>query len=132
MNALMKSDMRLPLVSWKEFDKFFQAFDEAPYMNNFPPHRINYGQDEVTITFALAGYPREALSVEAYGNGLKIVGQKVEGEETGFAQRAFTKDFTDSNNVWDFNKSEVSYKDGMLKIVAPKREELKPTTLTIK
>lgn len=133
MNALMRADARLPLISWKDFDEMFRMFDKTPQnnANSFPPYRINYGENEVTITFALAGYPREALTVEASGNSLKVIGQKVEGEETGFAQRAFTKDFHDANHVWDFNKSTVSYKDGMLKIVAPKRDELKATILEI-
>lgn len=134
MNALIKAENYLPLIPWKDFDEMFKMFDDISRNNekNFPPYRISYEDNEIYLAFSLAGYPRENLLVEAVGNRLKITGKKVEGKETGFAQRAFTKDFHDANNVWDFSCAEVKYENGMLTIIAPKREEHKPHQLKIK
>lgn len=88
--------------------------------NNFPPHNIKSFKDDATnyqIELAVAGYPKENLTVVQDGRKLKITGLAVEQDDTllhhGISHRAFTKTFivVDGSEVTD-----VSLKDGLLVI----------------
>jgi len=129
-----------PLVTFKEMDNLLDSFfNAAPWQScwrksepGFPIHEQRVEEDTLTIRFALAGYPKESLQVTASGNTLEVFSGKIEGEEgSTFACRSFTKSFKDTQGDWDFEKTHIEYKDGMLTLVIPKAEKFQTKQLKI-
>lgn len=118
-----------PLISWKEFDNFFEDFGTSKVWTcseGFP--KIDQYEDKsgnLVIKMPLAGYGKDKLSVKYDDNTITIKADKIEGECTGgcIAQRAFTKQLVDSVGIWDLSKSKCSYKDGLLVLTIPKKKE---------
>jgi HSP20 family protein len=135
MNKIVGTNL-WPLFAPTEFEKLIETFftDANPVYGNregFPKAQIKATEDQLTIQFALAGYPKDKLNVEVAGSTVTVKGEKVKDEDNLFAGRAFTWSRRDAHNVWDFNEAEVKYEDGMLTIKTPKKEELKPKLLKI-
>jgi len=89
-------------------------------------------EGKLNMKFALAGYPRENLHVDATDTDLVISVDRVDGDYGGLARRAFKKTFTNANGYWDFTSADVSYVDGMLSITISPKEEKKQISLQIK
>ena len=120
------------LVSLRDFDQLFESFFKEPVQDTaFPKVHVRSTEDELRIQFALAGYPREALSVEVSGNKISVKGDKMEEGDNLFASRAFTWERKDVDNIWALEEANVSYIDGLLKISVPKKKELQPKLLQI-
>lgn len=112
------------------FDAFFQREKE------YPPYDIYYEDDgSCVLEVALAGYPKENVSVKTEMNNLIISATKVEEKEKkGFsrmAKRAFTKSFKDPYGKFDLSKIKAVLKDGVLKVVVPAKEDATPKSVEI-
>lgn len=104
-----------------------------------PAVDIEEHPDAYVVTAATPGLTRKEIAVSLKGNVLTINGErKDEGpekkEEEHQAERyygAFSRRFTLPATV-DQNKIEATYKDGVLAIRIPKREEEKPREIEVK
>lgn len=87
----------------------------------------------LVMRIALAGYPKENISVDFADNILIVKADKVEDEHKSLsiAKRACTKEFIDSKGVWDFNETKAVYKDGLLTLRIPKKKEKRPVKVSI-
>jgi len=102
---------------------------------------VDVSEDETayTITVELAGVKKEDVSVEVHENVLSIRGEKKSEREekkdkTHWVERtfgSFSRSFTlPASAVTDEMKA--TFKDGVLSIEIPKKEEVKPRQISIK
>ena len=89
------------------------------------------------IEFALAGFTKDQIKVEVSDNQNLTVSvdsdaSKEQNEQRNIARRSFKKTFVDASRQYDLAASDVSYTDGLLKIVVPKREESESLLLEVK
>ena len=93
------------------------------------PKSEQYEDDKgnLVMRVALAGYPKKNISIEYADNILHIKAAKIEDEHKSLciAKRAFTKEFVDSKGMWDYSKMKVTYIDGLLTLVIPRKKEKK-------
>ncbi|KKM62753.1 hypothetical protein LCGC14_1518500 [marine sediment metagenome] len=135
----------LPIEHFESlFDNFFGGLDANVYNPNtctlslrkFPKGDLYIDKDSNrVIELALAGYSKEQLSVTVEDGTLTIAATKCEDEcECGedeeckcchprtLARRAFKQVFSSLGEDFSLEKSEVSYKNGLLKIIVPRAE----------
>lgn len=135
----------LPMEHFENlFDSFLGALDGDVYNKNtntlslrkFPKGDLYIDKDNNrVIELALAGYSKEQLSVTVDGGTLTVAATKCENEcECGkdeeckcchprtLARRAFKQVFSSLGEDFSLEKSKVSYKDGLLKIIVPRAE----------
>lgn len=105
------------------FDDFWERFDTRKVNQGFPKYDQYVDGGRQIIEVALAGYAKEQLSVEVDGNTLTIAANKIEdngkNENRVIARRSFSKRFTDPTKAWDLNAADISFVDGLLKVVIP-------------
>lgn len=105
------------------FDRLFSLMDENLRLepeDRYPPYDIvRTGEDNYRITLAVAGFPREHISITAHQNTLTIAGRPPEREDKteylyrGIAGRGFERRF----NLADFVEVEgASFENGLLTI----------------
>lgn len=122
------------------FDNFFQ--NPSPLIKRstegYPLTDLYLDNDgNQVIELALAGFSKEELAVEVLDNKITISAnakehsEAKEGHQRRIAQRAFSKTFVDYKNQLDFAQSDVSYKDGLLRVVIPKIPEKQSLMLQI-
>lgn len=142
-SSITKFPTIFPSDIFEEMDKFFTGLDvfDRDTLNlrisGFPKGDLFVEDGKLVIELALAGYNKEQLSVRVDDNGSLVVSaDKTEGnsDETGkggrsLARRSFTKTFPQLGKEWDVAVSDVTYRDGLLRIVvppvAPKEEVMK-------
>lgn len=101
----------LPAVNVKENMDEFQIEVAAPGMNK-EDFKVDYDNGHLTIS---SEHKNEELEKE---------GEKVTRRE--FSYQSFQRSFTVAETVVDAEKIAATYKNGILHIKLPKREELKP------
>ncbi|MEL7589384.1 MAG: Hsp20/alpha crystallin family protein [Prolixibacteraceae bacterium] len=101
----------LPAVNVKETENDFQLEVAAPGLKK-DDFRINYDNGRLTISSE-----KEAKHEEKEG-------EKVTRKE--FCYQSFQRSFNVSEKIVDADKIEAKYKDGILYVTLPKREEVKP------
>lgn len=101
----------LPALNVKETENDFQIEVAAPGMKK-GDFKINYDNGRLTISSE-----QEAEHEEKEGE------QFVRKE---FSYQSFQRSFNISEEVVDTDKIEAKYKDGILHVMLPKREEVKP------
>ena len=123
------------------FEEFFQ--NPEPYVkqttNGYPLTDIYKEEDgSQVIEMALAGFSKEDILINTEANkitisadGSKLKGQLAENRRR-IAKRAFKKSFVDYHNTLDFGNSNATFENGLLRILIPLREEVKPRQITIK
>ena len=116
----------LPTISWSNSQ--LCSDKEHPLSEQYEDEEGN-----LVMRVALAGYPRENISVAYTDNILVIRASKVEDEHKSLsiAKRACSKDFVDSKGIWDFASLKAVYKDGLLTITAPKKKEKRPVMVVV-
>jgi len=105
----------------------------------YPAVDIHNGNDSITVKADLPGIDPKALDIKVVGNTLTIKGEKkseVKEEEEGYVRverscGKFERSFEILETI-DISKIEANYKDGVLKIKLPKKEEVKPKEITVK
>jgi HSP20 family protein len=142
----------MALVRWSpvgelasmEIDRLNRMFSEFYGGEGFsrswvPPVDIyETAQHEVVIKAELPEMKREDIGVTFENNVLTLRGQRTVSDEVradGFQRRerqqgSFTRSFTVPATV-DASKINASYKDGVLTIRLPQRDEAKPKQITV-
>jgi HSP20 family protein len=124
------------------FDRFFDGELMDWNRNNFsstdstlPAVNVKENSNEFQIDVAAPGMSKEDFNVN-FDNGMLTIssehenkkeekdGEKVTRRE--FSYQSFQRSFTVAENAIDADKIKASYKDGILHIMLPKREEIKP------
>jgi HSP20 family protein len=103
-----------------------------------PPVDISEDKDRITLTAELPGFSEDQVEVQMEGGVLTIRGErKFEDEKEGRnfhrlerSYGTFVRSFTLPNNV-DRENIHASFKNGLLEIDLPKREEARPRQIKI-
>jgi len=121
---------------WCEFDKVFGDFLSGSSMvTGVSPLPYDYVLDKegnLHIDFAMAGYEKEAISVDCEEGGLRLVANAKEGVpyeggksyHTGIKKAKISLLIT-MPDKYDKCRAKVAYNNGLLKITVPLKEENK-------
>jgi HSP20 family protein len=103
--------------------------------STLPAVNIRENDNEFLIDVAAPGMNKEQINVD-YENGRLTISSERKEEKKGkseekytrreFSYMAFQRTFTIPENHVDGDKIHASYTDGILHVVLPKREEVKP------
>jgi len=112
--------------------------DEESLGNWMPPVDIAEDKDKIVLTAELPGFKEDQIEVQMEGGVLTLRGERrfeeeKEGRNYHRVERSygqFTRSFTLPNNV-DKEKVQATFRDGLLQIELPKREEAKPRQIKI-
>ena len=123
------------------FDKFFEGnmmdWNNSNYSSTdttLPAVNVKENDDAFMIEVAAPGMTREDFKVN-YDNGKLTISSERKNEKNNegenytrreFSYQSFQRSFTVPENVINGDKIGASYKDGILNISLPKREEVKP------
>lgn len=124
------------------FDRFFDGDLLDWNRGNFsstnttlPAVNVRENPNEFQIDVAVPGMEKKDFKLN-YENGMLTIssehenkseekkGEKITRRE--FSYQSFQRSFTIAENVVDAEKIKAGYKDGILHITLPKREEIKP------
>lgn len=117
-----------------------RLFGSDGFMTNSPRVNIVEGKDDFRVEMEAPGFDKKDLHVEMVADTLTIRGEHTEdnqdiGDEERWTRRefqrqAFERSFVLPNTV-DMDGVKATYKNGLLQLTIPKREEAKPRTLRI-
>lgn len=123
------------------FDKFFEGNLMDWNSSNFsstdttlPAVNVKENDDAFLIEVAAPGMTKEDFKLN-YDNGKLTISSERKNEKNDegdnytrreFSYQSFQRSFTVAENVVNGDKIGASYKDGILNISLPKREEVKP------
>lgn len=122
------------------FNDDFDGFFVKPFTNNFSPAvNVVEGKDSFRLEFAVPGFAKNDFNVKLDNNLLTVSAEKkneTNKEEENYTMRefshsSFSRTFTLPETV-DSSKIAAEYTDGILKLVLPKKEEVKQKSLEIK
>lgn len=138
MALIRKTDSYLPSL----FDRFFNSDLMDWNLTNFsepnttlPAVNVKETVDEYVLEVAVPGMNKKDFKIDFHNNVLSISSEKKEEtektEETGYTRRefcyqSFQRSFTVPRNDVDGDKISAKYTDGILNVILPKREEVKP------
>jgi len=127
------------------FDDLFNAMDFPTLMNRTTqgyPVADMYQNDngDTIMEFALAGFQKENLHVEILPEKGEIhVSADSQGEEEQdrfqsrrIARRAFHKTFVNYDNNLNLSNTTAEFNNGLLTLVLPRKDEVKPLNIQIK
>lgn len=121
-----------------DLDLFDPSTSNLRISKGFPKGDLFLEDGNLVIELALAGYSKDQLSVRVENSGSIVVSAEKksegDGDETGrggrsLARRAFQRVFPQLGKEWDVASSDVTYRDGLLRIVVPPIEPVKEETL---
>jgi HSP20 family protein len=139
----MKTNTGLSLL--REFDR---AFDDWVFPNGahglraeqeiVPACEVEEANDHFLLTIEMPGIKKDDIKLEVHEGQLTVAGERrMENKQTQdrawYSERRFGKfqrTFALPRGV-DFDKVEAAYQDGILHIVVPKAESLKPRQIKI-
>lgn len=125
----------LPTLPSETFSDLLEKFISGSNLYNtsrtHPRYEYRETQDGVTFQLALAGYSKDLLEVEAGNERLVIKSSKKESEDSFFASRAFKKEFILPPR-YNLSKIDCSFKNGLLTIFVPIKEDSKMRSIKIK
>ena len=133
MIPMIRRKAMLPNFSDEFFgDNMFARFFEAPANTTMPAVNIKEGKEDFTIEVAAPGFEKKDFKIDLNNNVLEISSEKeVNNEESNerlmrseFQYSSFKRFFTLPNTV-ESEKINATYKDGILNVVIPKKEEAK-------
>ena len=123
------------------FDRLNQALEHARHVDensvSYPPYNIETtGENDYTITMAVAGFGKNDISIESRENELVVTGKKQEGADNrnylhrGIAGRNFERRFQLADYV---RVADATLVDGLLHIdlVRELPEAMKPRKIEI-
>ncbi len=122
------------------FDRLFDLIDESLTLmdgDNYPPYNIERtGEDSYRVSFALAGFKPDEISVTAEQNTFTVEGRKADKGDRGYlyrgiAGRPFSRQFTLADYV---EVKGASFENGLLHIdlVQELPEPMEPRRIEIK
>jgi len=133
------------LTSQREFDRLFkEAFSpmagetEVSTRSWAPPVDIYETEDAIVLKAELPGIDAKDVEVRVEDNTLYLKGERKyekEVKEQNYhrverSYGSFARSFSLPNSI-DAEKVKAEYKDGLLTLTMPKREEAKPKTIKI-
>ncbi len=150
MNRLMRREDRTPLNRWglwdDDFNRVFQGFlspmrwvEEATGENLTPAMDVTERDDAYVIKTEMPGVNKDDVSITLENGVLTITGEsksekeEKEGERVLRQERRYGK-FVRSLRLGtqiDEKGVKASYKDGVLELILPKAEEVKPKKITV-
>ena len=123
------------------FDKFFEGnlmdwnnWNYSSTDTTLPAVNVKEDKDSYTIEVAAPGMAKEDFKVD-YENGRLTISSERKNESREkdgnytrreFSYQSFQRSFTVPENIVNGEKIAASYKEGILHISLPKREEVKP------
>lgn len=126
------------------FEDFFEDFDVAPLSRTgfgafSPSINVTESDNDIQVTAELPGVDEEDIDVTITRDMLTIQGEKKEetedkGKNYYRAERSygsFRRTVSLPGEVVDTGKAEATYKNGLLTITLPKREEARATSKQI-
>lgn len=139
--TLMKRSQNYNPVFPSFFDKFFEGnlmdwnnWNFSSTDTTLPAVNVKEDNDNFMIEVAAPGMTKEDFSIN-YDNGRLTVGSERKNEKKNedenftrreFSYQSFQRSFNVPENVISGDKISANYKDGILIITLPKREEVKP------
>lgn len=102
------------------------------YGTSLPAVNIKEDENGFEVEVAAPGLAKEDFKVEVENDVLTISSDKEsQNEENNYSRRefrysSFKRNFTLPENAVDVDKVQASYNNGVLHILLPKREEVKP------
>lgn len=150
MNRLMRREDRTPLNRWglwdDDFNRVFQGFlspmrwvEEATGADLTPAMDVKERDDAFVIKTEMPGVNKDDVSITLENGVLTITGEtksekeEKEGERVLRQERRYGK-FVRSLRLGtqiDEKGVKASYKDGVLELILPKAEEVKPKKITV-
>ena len=127
----------------REVDRLFREFIEGPEkkrnMVYLPALDIYEDEDKIVIEADIPGVKKEDIKISVEDNILTIKAEKKKEEKAEekdvvyeeIAYGLYAREI-DLPHTVDTEKIEAEYKDGVLKISLPKKEEVKPKQIEIK
>lgn len=144
----------MALIRWDPYreissfaDRFNRAFGSMPVRERdeemslgawMPPVDVAEDKEKVTLTAELPGFKEDEVQIQMEGNILTLRGerkfeQEKEGRNYHRVERSygqFIRSFTLPNNV-DRENIRAKFRNGLLEIEMPKREDAKPRQIKI-
>ena len=150
MNRLMRREDRTPLNRWglwdDDFNRVFQGFlspmrwvEEATGEDLTPAMDVKERDDAYVIKTEMPGVNKDDVSITLENGVLTITGEsksekeEKEGERVLRQERRYGK-FVRSLRLGtqiDEKGVKASYKDGVLELILPKADEVKPKKITV-
>lgn len=128
-----------------DFDRLFDI-SFSPLSRRFiseenswmPSMDVYESKDDLTVKMDVPGLSKEEISVSVEGDRLTVKGQKKEEKESKDGDRVFServygsfqRTVTLPSDV-DASKAKADYKNGVLELKLPKREDAKPKQIDI-
>lgn len=117
----------------------------AAYLDSYPASQfppVNVEIDEETkdlfFTFALAGYSGDEIKLEFEGDYMELSSEIIAKEKDkklfikkGIKKSSFSCKYPVLMSKYDTEKAEASFRDGLLKVMVPAREGMKPKQVKI-
>lgn len=149
MNRLMRREDRTP-ARWglwdNDFDQMFQNFftplrwvEEARGEGLFPAMDVKERGEEYVIVADVPGVKKEDIDVTLENGILTITAEAKSEEEEKEGERVLRKERRYGKYVRslrlgtqiDERKVKANYKDGVLELILPKAEEVKPKKISV-
>lgn len=133
MIPMIRRKSMLPNLSEGLFgDDMFARFFDTPANTTMPAVNIKEGKEDFTIEVAAPGFDKKDFKIDLNNNVLEISSEKeVKNEENSekimrceFQYASFKRYFTLPDSVQS-DKIKATYKDGILDVVIPKKDEAK-------
>ncbi len=134
--TLVKYQNQVPNLFNKFFDTEFDSFLSRNYSStntSLPAVNIKETDADYQVEFAAPGYDKKDFNIELNNDVLTISSEKVienDEENTNFSKKEFSyESFSRSFNLPELvegDKIRATYKNGILNVVIPKKEEAKP------
>jgi HSP20 family protein len=101
-----------------------------------PPVDVHESKDKIYITIELPGVEKENIKIDLKGNCLSIQGEKPAPEKdmkilNGERQYGGFSRLIQLSSIIDLQKSDITFKNGVLTIMFSKKPEAQPTSLEI-
>ena len=133
-NAPVKRAETLPAI----FEDFFKPWNEIMGFNgwgrsmNIPAVNIADTKDAYELSLAVPGLKKSDFQIDVEGNMITISSEKEESKEEKeskytrkeYSYSSFSRSFTLPETV-NREKIDAVYEDGVLKVMLPKKEEVK-------
>jgi len=112
---------------FKDLDTIFNDSDTISRTNrNKSNHKIEPGEDGVTLTMDVPGYNKKLINISIEGETLIIEGKSNSGNPNGFTERFALCDKHDPENI------EAVVVDGVLTLSVPYQPESIPRKINVK
>ena len=120
-------DNRMVNDFFNDLDSIFDGSESLSRTNrNKSNHKIESGDDGVTLTMNVPGYNKKLIDISIEGETLIIEGKSNSGNPNGFTERFTICDKHDSKNI------DASVIDGVLTLSVPYQPESIPRKIEVK